>query len=107
MRVLRDAVVTAKGYEVSTVSCVHEKGMKDPRCIVASDSTLKGRSVKRLYGKRLSCEETFWNIKDLHFGMGMKWQRIKRPDRRDPRRCSRNSPDGGPLLGSSGRLLGM
>ena len=37
MRVLRDALVTAKGYEVSTVICVHEKGMKDPWCILASE----------------------------------------------------------------------
>ena len=50
-----DALVTAKGYQVSTVICVYQKGMKDPRCIVASDSTLKGSTVKRLYGKRFSC----------------------------------------------------
>ena len=83
MRVLRDALVTAKGYEVSTVICVHEKGMKDPWCIVASNATLKGSAVKRLYGKRFSCEETFRDVKDLRFGMGMKWQRIGNPDRRD------------------------
>jgi hypothetical protein len=57
--------------------------MKDPWCIVASDATLKGSAVKRLYGKRFSCEETFRDVKDLRFGMGMKWQRIGNPDRRD------------------------
>jgi len=83
MRVLRDAFVTADQYPVSTVMCVHEKRMKDPWCIVASDSILKGSAVKRVYGKRFSCEETFRDVKDLRFGMGMKWQRIGRPDRRD------------------------
>lgn len=83
MRVLRNAFVTADQYPVSTVMCVHEKGMKDPWCIVASDPTHKGSTVKRLYGKRFSCEETFRDLKDLRFGMGMKWQRIARPDRRD------------------------
>lgn len=83
MRVLRNAQVTAQDYEVKTVICVHEKGMAHPWCIVASDPTLKGSTVKRYYGKRFSCEETFRDIKDLHFGMGMKWQRIKRCDRRD------------------------
>lgn len=83
MRVLRDALVTAKEYQVSTVICAHEKGMAQPWCIVASDPTLKGSTVKKVYGKRFSCEETFRDIKDLHFGLGMKWQRIKRTDRRD------------------------
>lgn len=83
MRVLRNAKVTADDYEVKTVICVHEQGMAHPWCIVASDPTLKGSTVKQRYGKRFSCEETFRDIKDLHFGMGMKWQRIKRCDRRD------------------------
>ena len=83
MRVLRKAQVTAKRCPVSTVICVHEKGMKDPWCIVASDSTLMGSEVKKYYGKRFSCEETFRDLKDLHFGLGMEWERIKRPDRRD------------------------
>lgn len=83
MRVLRDAKVTADRYAVATVLCVQDRGMKDPWCIVASDATLQGSQIKRYYGKRFSIEESFRDIKDLRFGLGMKWQRIKDTDRRD------------------------
>ena len=83
MRVLRDALVTSDLYPVATVVCVHERGMKDPWCIVASDWSLSGSDIKKRYGKRFSCEETFRDVKDLHFGMGMSWQPIGRTDRRD------------------------
>jgi hypothetical protein len=80
---LRDAFVTADCYPVSTVICVHEKGMKDPWCIVSSDPVLTGSETKKFYGKRFTCEETFRDVKDIHFGLGMSWQPIGRPDRRD------------------------
>jgi hypothetical protein len=83
MRVLRGAQVTADRYPVCTVICVHEQGMKDPWCIVASEWSLTGAGAKKYYGKRFSCEETFRDVKDLHYGMGMSWQPIGRPDRRD------------------------
>ncbi len=83
MRVLRSAFVTADRFPVATVMCVREKGMKEAWCIVASDPNLKGPQVKRCYGKRFSCEETFRDIKDIHFGLGMRWQRISDPERRD------------------------
>jgi len=83
MRVLRNASVTAKHYPVATVVCVQEKGMKDAWCIVASDPSLKGSEIKKCYGKRFSCEETFRDIKDLRYGMGMSWYAIGRADRRD------------------------
>lgn len=83
MRVLRNALVTADRYPVSTVVCVQEPGMKDPWHIVSSEWSLTGYDIKKLYGKRFTCEETFRDVKDLHFGMGMSWQPIGRPDRRD------------------------
>jgi hypothetical protein len=83
MRVLRNALVTADRYPVATVVCVHERGMQDPWCIVASDWSLSGSDIKKCYGKRFTCEETFRDVKDLHFGMGMSWQPIGRTDRRD------------------------
>jgi hypothetical protein len=83
MRVLRNALVTADRFSVQTVICVQDKGMKDPWCIVASDPTLEGNRVKRYYGKRFSIEESFRDIKDIRFGLAMKWRRIGTPDRRD------------------------
>jgi len=83
MRVLHDAQVTADRFQVETVICVHEKGMKDPWCIVASDPTLEGSRVKRYYGKRFTIEESFRDIKDLRYGLGMEWNRIGTTERRD------------------------
>jgi Transposase DDE domain len=83
MCVLRNALVTADRYPVAVVLCVHERGMKDPWCIVGSQWSLTGSEIKQSYGKRFSCEEMFRDVKDLHFGMGMSWQPIGRPDRRD------------------------
>jgi hypothetical protein len=83
MCVLRNAFVTADKTPVSTVMCVHERGMKEAWCIVASDWSLGGTDIKKIYGKRFSCEETFRDVKDLHFGLGMSWQPIGLPDRRD------------------------
>lgn len=40
-------------------------------------------AARRIYGKRFSCEETFDDIKDVHFGMGLEWTRIGKPERRD------------------------
>jgi hypothetical protein len=83
MRVLRNASVTAKHFPVATVVCVQEKGMKEAWCIVASDPSVKGQELKKYYGKRFSCEEMFRDIKDLRYGMGMSWNPITRPERRD------------------------
>lgn len=83
MGVVRSALVTKDQFPVEMVICVQDPGMKAPWCIVSSDPTLKGSQAKKFYGKRFTCEETFRDIKDLRFGMGMKWNRIGRPDRRD------------------------
>lgn len=83
MKVIKNAEVTADRYPVTSVICVQERDMKEPWCVVASDFRLNGSEIKKRYGKRFSCEETFRDIKDLHFGMGMSWQPIGRPSRRD------------------------
>ena len=68
---------------VAMVILVHEKKMKDAWCIVSSRDDLTGSKIKKHYGRRFSCEETFRDVKDWSFGLGMKWQRISRPARRD------------------------
>lgn len=83
MRVLRNANITARSHPVATVVVVQEKGMKDAWCIAASDPSYRGAELKKMYGKRFSCEETFRDIKDLHYGLGMSWQPIRKPERRD------------------------
>jgi len=83
MRVLRKASVTARHCPVATVVCLQDKAMKDAWCIVASDPKATGRQLTRHYGKRFSCEEMFRDVKDLRYGMGMSWNRIGDPGRRD------------------------
>lgn len=83
MRVLRHAEVTAHRQPVPTVVCVRAPEMKEPWCIWASSHDLSGKEIVNCYGKRFSCEETFRDVKDLRFGLGMSWTRIGNPERRD------------------------
>ncbi len=83
LRALRDASVTADHCPVGMVVLVHEKGMKEPWCLASSRTDLAGAEVKRRYGKRFTCEETFRDVKDMRFGFGMKWNRVTKTARRD------------------------
>jgi len=80
---LRAAAVTEDKFVVPTVVCVQAKGMKEPWCLASSDGTAKGTDLVNLYAKRWSIETSFRDTKDLHFGMGLSWTHIGRPDRRD------------------------
>lgn len=82
-KTFRDVQLTAGRCPVATVVLTHEPGMADPWCLAISDGTMTSGQAKRLYGKRFTCEETFRDFKDLRFGLGMKWNRVTRTDRRD------------------------
>ena len=82
-RTLRHAQVTYNQYEVGTVVCVHEKDMKEPWCIAASDPQAKARTLINHYAKRWTIEPSFRDSKDLRFGMGMSATRIRNTQRRD------------------------
>ena len=59
-RTLRGAQVTDEhGWEVGTVVCVHDRKMKEPWCLVASESKVGTRTLIRYYGKR-------WGIETSH-----------------------------------------
>jgi hypothetical protein len=83
LRVVRGGSVTADKAPVPLVVLVHEKGMKDGWCLATSRDDLAGSAVKRLYGKRFTCEETFRDVKDWRFGFGMRWHRVNSLTRRD------------------------
>ena len=51
-RTLRNAFVTADGYQVGTVVCVHAKDMKEPWCLAASTTTDAAKQLMTTYGKR-------------------------------------------------------
>lgn len=82
-RLLRNAEVTKDRVPVAAVLCVKDKGMKDAWCLVASDGEATAAKLKKLYGRRFTIEEMFRDVKDWRFGMGMGWQRIGTPERRD------------------------
>jgi hypothetical protein len=82
-KLLRNALITLDGYEVPTVVCVHAKGMKEPWCLVSSDSEIKARAVIDGYAKRWTIEPGFRDCKDPRFGMGMSETRIGSTQRRD------------------------
>jgi hypothetical protein len=82
-RTLRDAFVTADGYRVGTVVCVHAKDMKEPWCLAASTTTDTAKQLMTTYGKRWGIESAFRDTKDLRFGMGMASIRVSTPERRD------------------------
>jgi len=83
-RTLRKARVTDRNlYEVATVVCVHDKAMKEPWCLVASDSEASAKELKNHYAQRWGIETSFRDIKDMRFGMGMSQLRISNPARRD------------------------
>jgi Transposase DDE domain len=83
-RVLRGARVTDRHqYEVATVMCVQDKGMKEPWCLVSSDPLATADTLKKTYAQRWGIEASFRDLKDLRFGMGMAALRISKPDRRD------------------------
>jgi hypothetical protein len=80
-RTLRNAFVTADGYQVGTVVCVHAKDMKEPWCLAASTTTDTAKQLMTAYGKRWGIESG--DTKDLRFGMGMASIRVSTPERRD------------------------
>ena len=83
LRVCRYARVTAQRPLVPVVVCVQDKAMKEPWCLVSSRQDLKGVEIKVTYGRRFTVEETFRDVKNPRFGLGLKQAIIDRNDRRD------------------------
>jgi hypothetical protein len=108
LRTLPLARVTADQCQVGAVVCVKKKGMKEPWCLATSLKDASGAEVVALYSRRFSIEESFRDIKDLRFGMGLSSVRIAEPDRRDrllllsALACALLT-----LLGAAGESLGM
>jgi hypothetical protein len=82
-RLLRQARVTKTRREVGAVVCVKAREMKEPWCLATSLADETGAEIVRRYGKRFTIEETFRDLKNLRFGMGLSDTRISVPERRD------------------------
>jgi len=82
-RTLKKARVTKTQREVAAVVCVHAKGMAEPWHLATSREDLVGAAIVKLYGRRFTIEETFRDLKNLRFGLGLTDTRISSPERRD------------------------
>ena len=80
---MMSASVTVEGHRVGKVVIVRDRGMKEVWCLAASDPDLNPKVVKARYGRRFQTEETFRDIKDPRFGMGLRFCSIGAPERRD------------------------
>ncbi len=82
-KVLRGARVTAVGAQVGAVVCVKRKGMKESWCLATRFHESTAQEVMDVYARRFTIEESFRDVKELKFGMGLKQVCVKTPDRRD------------------------
>ncbi|WNG20954.1 IS4 family transposase [Cystobacter fuscus] len=105
---LTGARVTQDEASVGAVVCVKKKGMEEAWCLATSLKEATAAFVVGLYAKRFRTEETFRDMKDLRFGMGLSWVRVRSADRRDrlllvsALACALLT-----LLGAAGESLGM
>ena len=74
--------LTQRACCVPRVVTAHDRGIADPWYLATSRRGSAEAIVKR-YGRRFGIEETFGDITDIHFGMGLSATHIGRPDRRD------------------------
>ena len=80
---IRGAKVTSDKTPVAAVVCVRAPGMKEPWFLATSRGDWTATQTIKAYGKRFSIEESFRDIKDARFGMGLKATHIGDPSRRD------------------------
>lgn len=105
---LTQAKVTQDEAPVPAVVCVKKKGMKEPWCLATSLKEATASFVVGLYAKRFRTEETFRDVKDIRFGMGLSWVKVRSTERRDrlllvsALACALLT-----LLGAAGESLGM
>jgi len=80
---LRGARVTREGRQLGAVVCLKAKGMKDAWHLATSFGDKPAAEIVNLYSKRFTIEESFRDMKNLRFGMGLSDTRIGSPERRD------------------------
>jgi hypothetical protein len=82
--------------------------MKDAWCLASSRGDLTGGGIKRAYGRHFAVEETFRDVKNPRFGLGLKQTIVSRNDRREALfLLAVLAHTLLPLLGKAGQELGM
>lgn len=82
-KLLRDVAITLDKTPIGGVVVKHQKGMKESWCIATNRPDLGASEIVNRYSRRFTIEETFRDIKDNHFGMGLSATHIRSADRRD------------------------
>lgn len=82
-KTIRNARLTRKGLEVSTIVCVHDKKMKDAWCLASNKAGAASKDLVKYYSRRWSIEAAFRDLKDPRFGLGLGEVHISQPERRD------------------------
>jgi len=82
-KMLRDVKITGEKTPIAAVVLKHQKGMKEAWCIATNCTQVGAAGVVKLYARRFTIEETFRDVKDNRFGMGMSSTHIGVPARRD------------------------
>jgi len=80
---LRGARVTREGRQLGAVVCLKAKGMKDAWHLATSFGDKLAAEIANLYSRRFTIEESFRDMKNLRFGMGLSDTHIGSPERRD------------------------
>lgn len=82
-KMLREVLFTKDKTPVAAVVLKHQKGMKEAWCLATNRPELGAAEVVKRYSRRFTIEETFRDLKDNHFGMGLSATHIGTPERRD------------------------
>lgn len=82
-KMLRDVRITQDQTPIGAVVLKHQKGMKEAWCLATNRPELGAAEIVARYAKRFTIEETFRDLKDNHFGMGLSATHIGTPERRD------------------------
>lgn len=83
IRVFRRARLTANKKGPYTLVLHKAAKMKEAWCIATSLETCNGGDIVKRYGRRFECEESFRDLKDWRFGLGLSHTQIKTEKRRE------------------------
>jgi hypothetical protein len=105
---LKDAQLTEQRTLVPAVVCVQKKGMKEQWLLASNMALPTARKLISRYGRRFTIEESFRDVKDYRFGMGLSAISVRDADRRDRLFLLSALAIGLlTLLGAAGESLGM
>jgi len=82
-KMLCDVLFTKDNTPVAAIVLKHQKGMKEAWCLATNRPCLGASEVVARYSRRFTIEESFRDIKDNRFGMGLSATHIGTPERRD------------------------